>query len=86
MRLHVFAVRDNGAEMFLAPFYVRAKGEAVRTFIDLINDVKSPFSKAPHDFDLYSLGEWDDQNGEFSTAGILKLMSGLDVVASRSVM
>lgn len=65
MRLNVFAVRDKAAEMFLAPFYVRAPGEASRTFTELLNDPKTPFYKSPADFDLFHLGYWDDGDGSF---------------------
>lgn len=59
----VFAIRDAAVGEFMQPFFARSKGEAVRTFTDAVNDVKSPFFAHARDFGLYGIGEYDTTSG-----------------------
>lgn len=63
MILKVFSIRDAKAEVFNQPFFKKTHGEAERDFSALCKDEKSMPSQFPEDFDLYFLGEYDDQNG-----------------------
>lgn len=59
----VFSIRDAKGEVFHQPFFKLTHGEAERDFKTLVNDDKSTLSQYPEDFDLYYLGEYDDQTG-----------------------
>lgn len=61
--LKVFAIRDSKAEVFKTPFFQKSHGEAERTFQELVKDENSLVSKYPEDFDLYHIGEYNDQTG-----------------------
>lgn len=63
MNLKVYTIRDSKAEVFNTPFFQKSHGEAERSFRELINDEKSMVSKYPEDYDLYYLGQYDDQTG-----------------------
>lgn len=63
MRLKVYSIRDSKGEMYHQPFYQKTHGEAERSFMELVKDNKSFISKYPDDYDLWYLGEWDDQLG-----------------------
>jgi len=63
MQLKMYSVRDAKAEVYNAPFYKRSHGEAERDFLNAIRDDKNPNSKFPEDFDLFYLGEYNDQTG-----------------------
>ena len=63
MKLIVFSVYDEKAKIFHQPFYFNQRGEAVRTFQDLVQDQKSVISKHPEDYKLYQLGTYDDNTG-----------------------
>lgn len=69
MRYVVCAVRDRQAGVFGQPFFVAAVGMAVRGFSDQVNRVAddNPLNKHPEDFELYQLGWYEDEPGEFST-------------------
>lgn len=67
MTLKIYSIRDQKAEIFNAPFYQKTHGEAERNFQELVNDEKSTVNKYPDDFDLYYLGEYDDNTGKFKT-------------------
>jgi len=66
MRLKVFSVRDSKAGCFNVPFFQKSHGEAERSFSMLLQDDKSMISKYPDDFDLYYVGDFDDQDGVFN--------------------
>lgn len=63
----IFSIRDAKSGLFHAPFYKNAHGEAERDFQTMANDEKSIVSKYPEDFDLYYLGEYEDDTGKFNT-------------------
>lgn len=63
MRTQVFAVKDNVAGLFQLPFYSPSKGAAERTFKDSLTDPQSPAARHPEDYDLYYVGEFDDEVG-----------------------
>lgn len=65
MILKVYSIKDQKAEVFNSPFFQTSHGESERNFHKLVNDSKSTVSQYPKDFDLYYLGEFDDNTGKF---------------------
>lgn len=65
MVLKAFSIRDEKAGIFHPPFYKHSHGEAERDFTQLVMDEKSMAAKFPEDFDLWYLGEFNDQSGRF---------------------
>lgn len=63
MTLKAFALRDQKAECFHTPFFQKTHGEAERSFRELCKDQKSMVNKYPDDYDLYYLGQYNDQTG-----------------------
>lgn len=63
MILKMYSIRDAKAEIFITPFFKKTHGEAERDFQTAVNDSKTTLHKYPEDFDLYYLGEYDDQKG-----------------------
>ncbi len=63
MILKIFSIRDAKAEVYNTPFYQKTHGEAERNFRTLVTDEKSTISQYPDDFDLYYLGEYNDNSG-----------------------
>lgn len=82
MRYGVFSVRDNVAEAFLPPLFMRSKGEAIRSFADAANSGDHQFHKHAGDYVLYHLGTWDDGTATFEAEPFapVKVVSGLDVL------
>lgn len=81
MRYKIYSIRDRQAEVFDRPFYMISHGLASRAFTDEINrqDANNALSNHPEDFDLWHLGEFDDNSGEFHSHEPKKILSGLDV-------
>ena len=64
---YVVSVKDRAAEVFNRPFCVPHRNVAIRDFTDEVNPqaADNQLSKHPDDFDLYLLGEFNDNTGEF---------------------
>jgi len=64
--LEVLAVRDRAANAYGRPFFVNTIGQAIRSFSDVLNGTEdSEMKRHPGDFDLFSLGQFDDETGQF---------------------
>lgn len=61
----MFVVFDCKAEAYLQPFFMQASGQAIRAWIDLVNDKTTQFSKHPEDYTLFELGTYDDSCAKF---------------------
>lgn len=62
----IFSVYDSKVEAYMAPFFMAARGQAIRAFVDTATDAASQLGKHPEDFTLFELGEYDDANASFS--------------------
>lgn len=67
MKLEVYTVYDNAVGAFLRPFFVRSRGEAIRSFTDAVNDPKSEIGSHREDFTLFMIGYYDDNAGLVSS-------------------
>ena len=68
MRYYICAVYDMAVEAFSRPMFVRASGEALRSFKDEVqrSDPGNPLFKHPGDYSLYELGTWTDDDCGFT--------------------
>lgn len=71
MRYKIIAIRDRVSDLFGQPNCVNNLGGAIRQFGDEVKRVHSDerpnqLNQHPEDFDLYLLGEYDDEKGEFT--------------------
>lgn len=75
-----FSIRDSKAEVYFSPFYQKTTGEAERSFAQLVNDPQTMVGKFPEDYDLYLIGEWNDQTGLLTPLDTpLHVMNGISV-------
>ena len=63
MTQKAFSIRDSKAGVFNTPFFQKSIGEAERSFDKLTKDSSSMVYQYPDDYDLYYIGEYDDQSG-----------------------
>lgn len=72
------SIKDRSVDAYQPVATVRAKGEAIRSFIDAINDTQrgGPVNRHPEDFDLYILGTFDDNTGKIETQQPEKIGDG----------
>jgi len=85
MKQLVVSVHDSASGVFGRPFYVVARGQAIRSFSDEVQRVApdNELNKHPSDFTLYELAEFDDVSGQFSDSAPQVLIRGKDCVISK---
>lgn len=81
--LKVLAVRDRAVEAFGTPIFCNAIGQGVRSFIDEVNRDGGPMNAHPEDYELYLVGEFDDQAGRMIQVDLRQLAAGRDVRRSK---
>lgn len=64
----MFAIKDRATDSFNVPFTVMTTAQAVRTFADEVNSdpQRSAIAKHPDDYDMYIVGEYDDQTAKIT--------------------
>lgn len=85
MMQFIVSVKDRAADVFNRPFFVPHRNVAIRDFTDEVNRgaADNQLNKHPDDFDLYLLGQFDDNTGVFTTEEApLVLVRGKDVLQS----
>lgn len=60
----LYSVRDSKAGIFHPPFPQKTHGEAERTFASTVRNKDTSLHAYPDDYDLYYLGEFDDNSGK----------------------
>lgn len=63
MKVKVFSVFDSKVKAFRYPFFMQSTGQAIRAFMDLVNDEKTEVGKYPADFTLFEHGWFNDETG-----------------------
>lgn len=67
MKYVVVSVRDVAAKAYGRPMFVASVGQAIRSFQDEINrqSQDNVMYMHPEDFELFELGTFDEENGQF---------------------
>lgn len=73
----IYAVKDLAVQAFGQPFFVRHRGEALRSFQDEANNNKttSAIAQHPEDYELYYLGQYNDEAGEITSPATPELIA-----------
>lgn len=59
----LFALMDQKTETFLAPLAALTRGEAERTYIQILRQEGTQVNLFPQDFPLYEIGTYDELTG-----------------------
>ncbi|AXH77117.1 MAG: nonstructural protein [Microviridae sp.] len=67
MKFLVVAIYDNASDVFMPPYVMQTKGQAIRSFMDECNRPAEDniLFKHPDDFVMYELGMFDTETGKF---------------------
>jgi len=86
MNLKIFTVYDSKLEAYLQPFVMQSKGQALRAWIDTIQDQSTQFNKHPADFTMFEIGEWNQITGEIIKHPVkLSLGTALEMSTNQSM-
>lgn len=86
MILGMYSVRDRASVSFGNPMFIPSRGQALRSFSDEVNrvDANNILNTHPEDFDLFYLGDFDTNTGQFaSLVNPEQIAVGKDVVIAR---
>lgn len=72
------ALYDRATESHAPVMTVTTRGEAIRSFRDAVNDPQTPIYKHETDYELYVIGQYDDQKGELIITGRELIARGED--------
>ena len=76
----IFTVFDQKAKAYLPPFFMHQEGMSVRTFKDCVQSSDHQFGKNPEDYQLFSLGTFDDENGKIEQKSPDLVVSAVQLV------
>lgn len=87
MQLRAFAVHDAKAESFIQPMFFLTRGQAMRAFLDALEDEKHEFHKHAEDYTLFEIGVFDQASGMLTPLGngIVSMGNALTLRAERKV-
>lgn len=72
------ALYDRATESHAPVMTVNTRAEAIRSFRDAVNDPQTPISSHPTDYELYQIGEYDEEKGELIITGRELIARGED--------
>jgi hypothetical protein len=76
MRLQLYAIYDTIADVFNKPFTAHNDADAIRAFTQSFEQGNKANKE---DYVLYSIGEYNDGNGEIKPNVPVKIYSGFDI-------
>ena len=77
----LYVLHDSKSETYTAPTVNPARGQAIRSFSDAVNEGKGVLSDHPEDFTLFEIGDYDELKGEITLYPAKQsVVNGLDVV------
>jgi hypothetical protein len=61
----IYALKDTAVQAFNTPMFMRSQGEMLRALQDEVNTdkTKSALAAHPEDYELYRLGEYNEDTG-----------------------
>lgn len=80
----VLCIRDVKTALYERPFTCRHIGEALRDFGTLCKNKETKYGLYPSDFELYQVGEFDDETGALIPMNPIHLDSGSNYGTSNS--
>lgn len=86
MKMNVYSIFDTATKAYMRPFFMQADGQAMRAFSDLVADRDHDVGRHPEDYSLMRIGVWDDQTAKYAAEEPDSLLTGLQVLAERTVV
>ncbi|AXH73330.1 MAG: nonstructural protein [Microviridae sp.] len=67
MKHNIMSIKDRLAGSFQRPWASPSLAVAMRAFMDEIKNPETALAKHPEDYDLYEVGEFDDDSGSMTS-------------------
>lgn len=69
MKMQMMTIYDKALGAYMQPWFAQSVGQANRMFQDEINRPDGDMHKHPADYDLYHIGEWNNETGMLEPNG-----------------
>ena len=79
--MKMYSIHDSKGGFYSNPFYARQNGEAIRSFMNAVDD-PSPnnlMHRHPADYSLFEIGSFDDLTGVITPIDPKHLCNGVDI-------
>lgn len=77
----ICGIHDTCSDSWLSPMFWQTRRQAVRAFKDVIADKNTEFARHPEDYNLFSLGTFDEQSGAVVGAEPVLVCSGVSLLS-----
>jgi len=85
MKLALYSVYDLVAKTYSAPYASASDAMAIRALLTVVRDTNSQLNQHPHDFRLFRLAEWNDENGEITVDLPHLVVNVIDLVSTKEL-
>ena len=82
MKLNAYSIYDKAVQAYARVFMLRTDQEAERGFATICMDADGDISKAPQDYTLFRIGEFDDGTGELKGCDPMPIARAHEVIAA----
>ncbi len=80
MKIKMYSVHDTKAAAYLQPWFQTKDALAIRNFADCVNDKNHNFGRHPEDYNLFQIGEFNDQNATIEPNAPKSLGNGIEFI------
>lgn len=77
--LNIYTLRDIRTEAFHRPFFLQNRAVLERSIHDALSDENNMICLHPEDYQIYSLGTYDEQTGEIKATPATHLFNAIDL-------
>ena len=81
MKLNAYSIYDKAVQAYARVFFLRTDGEAKRGFTSIVMDADGDIYRAPQDYTLFRIGEFDDGTGELIGCDPMPIARAHEVIA-----
>lgn len=77
--LNIYTLRDTRTEAFQRPIFLQNRAVLERSIHDALSDENNMICLHPEDYQIYSLGTYDEQTGEIKATPATHLFNAIDL-------
>jgi hypothetical protein len=81
--LNIYTVHDQASNTYVKPFLFLTDRDAIEGFRHVCNDEKTPYAQHPADYNLCSLGNFDEQSGILTPSAPHILKRAVDLIPKK---
>lgn len=86
MKQALYSVYDLVAKVYSAPYTAPSDAMAIRSLLTVVRDSNSQLNQHPHDFRLFRLAAWDDENGEITVDLPHLVINIIDLIPTKELV